>query len=210
MANISINRTSYEGEPLHPADLGEDPIAAVAEWVDHADGSGEPQANAMCLATTDASGSPSARTVLLKGVDHGLVFYTNYNSAKAADIAATGRAAVNFTWLSIHRQVRAAGSVEKVTAEESDEYFASRPHGSQLAAAASAQSSPIANRDVLEDAFAELFAQYPQTVPRPPGWGGYRLLPDRIEFWQGRRNRLHDRIEFRRREDEWSVSRLAP
>ena len=210
MANISIDRTSYEGDPLHPADLGDDPIAAVAAWVNHADARGEPQANAMCLATADAAGAPSARTVLLKGVDHGLVFYTNYNSAKAADIAATGRAAVNFTWLNIHRQLRVEGQVDKVTAAESDDYFASRPHGSQLAAAASAQSSPIASRAVLENAFAELFERFPEAVPRPDGWGGYRLVPDRIEFWQGRRNRLHDRIEFRRHDAGWTVTRLAP
>lgn len=210
MADLWIQRGEYEGEPLAATDLGTDPLAAISRWVKDAWDRGESQANAMCLATVGASGEPAARTVLLKGIDSGLVFFTNYNSAKAADIAATGRAAVNITWLNIHRQIRATGPVAKVSAQESDTYFATRPRGAQIAATASDQSSPLDDRAVLEDAFAAIAERHSGTIPRPAHWGGYRLVPDRVEFWQGRHSRMHDRIEFRRSGDGWAVQRLAP
>ena len=210
MADLWIPRGDYEGVPLSTGTIGDDPIAAIADWIQFATAHGEPQPNAMSLATVSGSGQPSARTVLLKRVDHGLVFFTNYNSAKAADIAATGRAAANLTWLNIHRQVRASGRVTKVTAKESDDYFASRPRGSQIAAAASDQSAPLADRATLESAFVELADRYEASIPRPAHWGGYRLVPDRVEFWQGRPNRMHDRLEFTRVGSGWSAQRLAP
>ena len=210
MADLWIRREDYEGRPLSADEIGTDPVQAIAAWVKDAWDRSEPQANAMCVATVAGDGRPSARTVLLKGVDHGLVFFTNYTSAKAADIAATAVAAANFTWLNIHRQVRASGSVEKISAQESDEYFASRPRGSQIAATASDQSSPLADRADLEEAFASIAEAHDGEVPRPDHWGGYRLIPDRIEFWQGRRSRMHDRIEFTRGNAGWTAQRLAP
>ncbi|NND03383.1 MAG: pyridoxamine 5'-phosphate oxidase [Acidimicrobiia bacterium] len=210
MADLWVRREDYEGQPLTAAEIGADPLEAIEAWVKDAWDRGEPQANAMCVATVSGSGRPSARTVLLKGVDHGLVFFTNYTSAKATDLAETGVAAANFTWLNIHRQVRASGSVAKISPEASDEYFASRPRGSQIAATASNQSSPLSDRAELESAFESIAEAHPDTVPRPAHWGGYRLVPDRIEFWQGRRSRMHDRIEFSRAEDGWSTQRLAP
>ncbi len=210
MADISISRQDYAGEPLSPAAIGEDPLAAIAAWVQQAHEAGEPQSNAMCLATVNASGAPSVRSVLLKGVDHGLVFFTNYGSAKARDLVANDRAAVNFTWLNIHRQIRASGAVSKVSVDESDEYFSTRPRGAQIAATASRQSTPLASREELEAAFAAVADEHAGPIPRPDHWGGYRLLPDRIEFWQGRENRMHDRLEYTRQGDGWSVMRLAP
>jgi len=210
MADLWIRREDYEGAQLTAGEIGADPLVALDAWVEDAWNRGEPQANAMCIATVSSSGMPSTRTLLLKGVDHGLVFFTNYTSAKAADLAATGVGAANFTWLNIHRQVRASGSVSKITAEESDLYFASRPRGSQIAATASDQSSPLAGREALEAAFVAIAEAHPEIVPRPEHWGGYRLIPDRIEFWQGRRSRMHDRIEFTRSETGWTTQRLAP
>jgi pyridoxamine 5'-phosphate oxidase len=210
MADLWIRREDYEGQQLTADEIGDDPLAAGDAWVKDAWDRGEPQANAMCIATVAGSGMPSARTVLLKGVDHGLVFFTNYTSAKASDLAETGVAAANFTWLNVHRQIRASGSVSKITAAESDDYFASRPRGSQIAATASNQSSPLSDRVELESAFESIAEAHPDTVPRPDHWGGYRLVPDRIEFWQGRRSRMHDRIEFTRSDAGWATQRLAP
>ncbi len=210
MADLWIRREDYEGQPLAADEIGKDPVAAIGAWVQNAWDQGEPQANAMCIATVSATGVPSLRTVLLKGLDHGLLFFTNYTSTKATDLAATGVAAVNFTWLNIHRQVRASGSVAKLTPQQSDDYFATRPRGSQIAAAASPQSSPLSDRAELEDAFAAVAEANDGAIPRPDHWGGYRLVPDRVEFWQGRPNRMHDRIEFSRVGDGWKVQRLAP
>lgn len=210
MADLWIRREDYEGQQLTPEMVGDDPIAAIGAWVKDAWDRGEPQANAMHLATVDSSGMPSVRTLLLKGIDDGLVFFTNYNSAKAADLAATGVAAANFTWLEIHRQVRVAGRVSKITPEESDHYFASRPRGAQIAATASDQSSLLTSREELEAAYEKIDEAYEDDVPRPPYWGGYRLIPDRVEFWQGRRSRMHDRLRYLRSEDGWTVQRLYP
>jgi len=210
MADLWIQSEDYEGQPLTADEIGEDPVVAMQAWVQDAWDRGEPQANAMCVATVSGDGVPSARTVLLKGIDHGLVFFTNYSSAKADDLEATGVAAANFTWLNVHRQLRASGVVDKISSQESDAYFASRPRGSQIAATASDQSSPLPERVELEDAFAAIAEAHEDDVPRPDHWGGYRLIPDRIEFWQGRRSRMHDRIEFTRGDDGWLAQRLAP
>jgi pyridoxamine 5'-phosphate oxidase len=210
MADLSISRDEYDGIPLEADAIGDDPVAAIASWVSAADAAGEPQSNAMHLATADAAGKPSVRTVLLKGVDSGLLFFTNYTSAKAMDLAANPYAAANLTWLNIHRQIRAVGTVARLSGAESDDYFSSRPRGSQIAAAASDQSSPLPDRATLESAFAAISEQHAGSIPRPAHWGGYRLVPDRIEFWHGRRNRMHDRLEYTRADDGWKVQRLAP
>lgn len=203
-------REDYDTNGFEPADLGEDPLAAIAAWLDEAAAAGVPQANAMSLATVDAAGRPAVRTVLLKGIDHGLIFYTNYESAKGRELALHPVAAVSLTWVQVHRQIRAAGAVEKVATEMSDAYFASRPHGAQVAAAASTQSEILADRTELLRSAEQLAAAHPEQVPRPDHWGGYRLIPDRVEFWQGRRSRMHDRYEYHRVPDGWEGDRLWP
>jgi pyridoxamine 5'-phosphate oxidase len=168
--------------------------------------------NAMQLATSGAEGNPSVRTVLLKGMDErGIVFYTNYDSAKGRDLAARPHAAAVFVWLAHERQVRFSGSVARVAAEETAAYFASRPRGSQLGAWASPQSQVVGSRAALDASLAEVTARFGDgPVPVPPHWGGYRLQPDSVGFWQGRRDRLHDRIRYRRAESDWVAERLAP
>lgn len=168
--------------------------------------------NAMQLATVDATGRPSVRTVLMKGLDpNGLVFYTNYESDKAADLTSNPYASVVFVWLAEERQVRLSGPVTKVDRAETEAYFASRPRGSQIGAWASPQSQVIADRSVLEEAVAATEERFADAdVPAPPYWGGYRLQPDVVEFWQGRADRLHDRVRFRRVDHEWVIERLAP
>jgi pyridoxamine 5'-phosphate oxidase len=166
----------------------------------------------MALATASPDGIPSVRIVLLKGIDdRGLQFFTNYESRKGRELAENPRAAVTLHWQPMHRAVRVEGGVERLTAEESDAYFASRARGSRLGAWASRQGRPIADRSVLEGALAEADARYPgDDVPRPGYWGGYRLVPDAIELWQGRPNRLHDREHFLRTPDGWRTERLSP
>jgi pyridoxamine 5'-phosphate oxidase len=166
----------------------------------------------MTLATASPAGEPSARTVLLKGADeNGFVFYTNYDSAKGRDLAANPRASLLFFWAELERQVRITGSVAKTPAAESAEYFQSRPFESRIGAWASPQSKPVADRHELEKRYADTLAKHPADVPTPPHWGGYRLTPDAIEFWQGRKSRLHDRLLYTRQADgSWSRSRLAP
>jgi pyridoxamine 5'-phosphate oxidase len=195
------------------ADLGPDPLARVQHWLDEAFAAGIVEAHAMSLATADVT----VRTVLLKGIDHGFVFFTNYRSAKAQALEVDERAALSLTWPTLGRQVRARGAVEQVSPAESDDYFATRPRGSQLAAWASPQSEVIQSREVLEQAVAQLETRFPGDVSRPPHWGGYRLVPSEIEFWSRRDNRLHDRIRFRRvhaasrpPRPGWAVDRLAP
>ena len=166
----------------------------------------------MALATSDKDAMPSVRTVLLKGFDErGFVFYTNYESDKAKDLISNPKASLLFLWKEIERQVRISGTVEKTSKEESEEYFKTRPYESRLGAWASKQSSIISGRDVLENKFEDYKSLYPDNnVPLPPFWGGFRVIPDRIEFWQGRENRLHDRICYIKKEGTWEIERLSP
>jgi pyridoxamine 5'-phosphate oxidase len=207
-------RGSYEpSDDLNEEDLAPTWLDQFERWFDEAVDSGQLlEPNAMVLATADADCRPSARTLLLKGVDErGFVFYTNLDSRKGSDALSNPHAALVFDWLELGRQVVVAGSVEPIADSESDDYFATRPRGSQIGAHASRQSSVIASRAELDEACAEVSARYPGEVPRPPRWGGLRVVPESVEFWQGRPNRLHDRLRFRRTADgEWVVERLAP
>jgi pyridoxamine 5'-phosphate oxidase len=199
------------GESLNEADVSADPYTQFQRWFDEALRAELPMVNAMTLATVGADGAPSARIVLLKGIDHnGFVFYTNYRSRKGRELAGNPRAALVFHWTDLEREVRIDGCVEKVTAAESDEYFASRPLGSRHAAIASPQSEVVASRAVLEARFNAAAADHGEAAPRPTHWGGYRVLPTSIEFWQGRPSRLHDRLLYTRQGDRWTIVRLAP
>ena len=193
--------------------LDADPFVELRRWYEEAVETGLLAANAMTLATATPDGTPSARIVLLKAIDdRGLVFYTSYESRKARELAANPRAALVLYWAEHDRQVRVEGRVEKTTRAESEAYFATRPRGSQLGAWASTQSAVLPGREPLEARLAELERTYPEgaAVPCPPHWGGYRLLPESLEFWIGRPNRLHDRYLYTRRGDGWAVSRLSP
>jgi len=201
------------GAPLRRADLDPDPFVQFERWFAIARDTEPVYAEAMALATVDRDGNPHARTVLLKGVDRGgFVFFTNYGSRKAGHLDARPRAELLFWWRTIPRQVHVHGRVEKVSAAESDDYFATRPRGSQASAWASKQSTVVASRDVLEGRRAEIDERFRgQEIPRPEFWGGYRVIPDRIEFWQGREDRLHDRFEYLRGDDGgWMIRRLSP
>ena len=196
---------------LSEADALADPFMQFDRWFRDALAAELPLANAMTLATVAPSGAPDARIVLLKGVDGGgFVFYTSYDSRKGRELAARPEACLVFLWTQLERQVRIEGSVEKVTAAESDAYFASRPAGARLSARASAQSSVVAGRSVLESAVQREKSRYGDNPPRPVSWGGYRVIPSQIEFWQGRENRLHDRLLYRRDAGRWILERLAP
>ena len=205
-------RKDYSLAGLAEKDLSRDPFRQFDKWFQEAEAAKIPEPNAMTLATT-RDGRPSARTVLLKGVDgRGFVFYTNYESRKGRELDASPRAALLFPWVALERQVIIEGSVTKVSREEAEAYFHSRPLLSQLGAWVSQQSAIISGRKVLEDTMKELEKKYAGTVvPLPPHWGGYRVAPEIVEFWQGRRSRLHDRLRFRRGDDGgWIVERLAP
>ena len=190
------------------------PIRQFQKWFDEvrAHGVSEQDATSMTLATSDKSGQPSARIVLMKSFDdRGFVFFTNYHSRKGKELSENPRAGLLFYWSELWRQVRIEGDIEKISAAESEEYFQSRPVGSKLGAWASNQSEVVDTREILEARFAELQKRFGEDVPRPEHWGGYRLRPDSIEFWQGRENRLHDRLRYRFKEDGgWLVERLGP
>jgi pyridoxamine 5'-phosphate oxidase len=211
-------RRTYEQAGLDTDDLAAGWLGQFRRWLTDAVQAGLPEPNAMIVATASPDGRPSARTVLLKGLDQrGLVFYTHYTSRKGSELLANPAVSLVFPWHPIQRQVLVSGSVERVSDAESDAYFASRPHGSQLGALASPQSTVIAGRAELEAARDALAERYPEgvPVPRPPTWGGLRVVPETVEFWQGRPDRLHDRLRFRRTDPAagdagWVVERLAP
>jgi pyridoxamine 5'-phosphate oxidase len=205
-------RQDYGERGLRRSDLVADPLEQFARWFDEARSAPILEPNAMTLATVDAAGQPSARTVLLKAVDgRGLTFYTNRESRKARELTANPKAALLFWWPPHGRQVRFEGEIEAVDDAEADAYFATRPRGSQIGAWASAQSTVVADRATLDAAEQDMAARFAdRPVPRPPFWGGYRLVPARVEFWQGRINRLHDRLRYTRRGDGWDLERLAP
>jgi pyridoxamine 5'-phosphate oxidase len=233
--NISDIRRDYARGNLRRADLETDPLAQFQNWFDQATGKKSPSywrrigialyklwhailghmppdANAMVLATVDKNGAPSTRTVLLKGVDReGFTFFTNYDSRKSRELVENPKAALTFYWPELERQICVAGRVEKVSREASAKYFRSRPRGSQLAAWASNQSDVVADRAALEAKWKEMEGKFPAEVPLPPNWGGFVLKPERIEFWQGRANRLHDRFQYTKQADNsWMLERVAP
>lgn len=205
-------RVEYEMAGIDVADLDHDPFNQFREWFAAADRAGVMEPNAMVLSTVSTGGLPSSRAVLLREIDDkGFVFYTNYSSAKAGDLDATGHAALCFTWLPLHRQVRVGGRAERVDDAISDAYFASRPREAQIGAHASTQSAVIPDRNWLDQRVldrARAFGDGP--IPRPVDWGGYRVLPHTFEFWQGRSGRLHDRIRYRTEAGSWICERLAP
>jgi pyridoxamine 5'-phosphate oxidase len=206
-------RETYQHASLAKADLDPDPIAQFQKWFAEAQSSGIAEANAMALATVSSDGQPSARMVLLKEASRdGFVFFTNYRSRKGRELAGNPRVALIFYWPDLHRQVRVTGTVVKTSRAESEAYFRSRSRGAQLSAWASWQSSPVADREFLEARVRKLDAKYDRAeIPAPPAWGGYRLRPETIEFWQGRPNRLHDRLHYSRQSDgHWRIERLAP
>jgi len=205
-------RIEYDVDGLLEAAVADDPFDQFAGWFQEAVEADVPEANMMTLATVDAAGKPDARVVLLKGHGPaGFVFFTNYASVKGQQLADRPEATLVFLWQPLHRQVRVSGSVEKVDVAESDRYFAGRPRGSQLAARASDQSSVIPSRDILKLRYETEESQWAgQEVPRPESWGGYRVIPRQIEFWQGQVNRLHDRIVYRLTESGWVRQRLSP
>jgi pyridoxamine 5'-phosphate oxidase len=206
-------RTEYEHGMLAEVDHAPTWHEQLQAWFDDAVAAELPEPAAITLATAHIEGMPSARTVLLRGVDErGLVFHTNHESRKGRELAENPRAAIVLAWIPLQRQIVAEGPVERVSDAESDAYWAERPHRSKIGALASPQSRVVASRSELDERFAELERQYPEgsDIARPQWWGGYRLVPDQVEFWSGRRDRLHDRLRFRHTVGEWIVERLAP
>ena len=210
-SNIAHLRQDYMKERLDEQDMQPGPIDQFHRWFEEARLAEIPEPNAMILSTADAGGRPCARTLLLKEYDdQGFVFFTNYESRKGQELAENPQACMLFMWLELQRQVRIEGRVEKVSAEESDAYFLQRPLGSRWGAHASPQSRVIAGRQVLEETLKAVQAQFGDTPPRPAHWGGYRVIAEKVEFWQGRSSRLHDRLVYVRDGEGWKVERLAP
>jgi pyridoxamine 5'-phosphate oxidase len=210
---VDERRKDYQQFNLREQDVDPDPIRQFRTWFENASLGDVIEVNAMALATATPEGRPSVRMVLLRGFDErGFTFFTNYDSRKARELELNPCASLVMFWRELERQVRIEGRVERTSDEESDRYFHSRPAGSRVGAWASPQSAVIAGRDVLEVSYAAIEARYPDgAIPRPPNWGGYRVVPDSIEFWQGRPNRLHDRLRYSRRPDGgWLIERLAP
>jgi pyridoxamine 5'-phosphate oxidase len=205
-------RVDYRNLPLDRDQLEADPLAQFTHWMADAEEAGLEEPNAFVLATSDAAGRPSARTVLLKGVSpDGFDFYTNYESRKAVEIESNPVAAAVFLWIPIRRQIRIEGTVSRVDTAQSDAYFASRPPESRLASAASPQSAVVTDRGELEGRLDDIRRRYPEgDMPRPANWGGYRIAPHTYEFWQGREARFHDRFLYRRTAERWQIERLAP
>jgi pyridoxamine 5'-phosphate oxidase len=209
--NLASLRQEYMRAGLSESDADRDPMRQFERWFEDALRAKLPLPNAMTLATVSGDGAPAARVVLLKGVERGgFVFYTNYRSRKAREIDERAQACLVFMWSELERQVRITGRVEKVDAADSDAYFVTRPVGSRLSAWASEQSEKVASRAVLEKAMAEAKARYGDSPPRPAHWGGYRVTPAEIEFWQGRADRLHDRLLYTVSAGNWKIERLAP
>ena len=209
--NLADLRKDYKLASLDEADVATTPLAQFDKWFKEALGSQLPEPNAMTLATCDSQARPSARIVLIKAYDErGFMFFTNYESHKAQDLAANNRAALLFFWPELERQIRIQGRVEKVSAAVSEDYYKSRPLASRIGAWASPQSQVLPSRTALEARVSAFEAEYGENPPRPAHWGGYRVVPQVVEFWQGRRDRLHDRIQYRLNNGEWKIERLAP
>lgn len=209
--NIAELRNEYTREALDESHVAPDPYAQFSHWLTEAIQAKLPEPTAMTLATADANGKPSSRIVLLKGVDaDGFSFFTNYNSRKGRDLADNPYASLLFYWAELERQVRVEGKVQRVSEAESDTYYRSRPLGSRIGAWASPQSTVLQSREWLEIQVQKMTVEHGDDPPRPSHWGGYRLVPGTLEFWQGRRSRLHDRIRYRRDGEVWVLERLAP
>ena len=211
MKSIADIRKDYSQQSFSENEADTNPIQQFAQWWNEAVASEIDEVNAMTLATADAGGKPSARIVLLKDFDEkGFVFFTNYESQKGKELLANPHACLVFFWKELERQVRIEGVAEKISAAESDEYFFSRPAGSRIGAWASPQSSVINNRNILDENVKKFENEFGENIPRPPHWGGYRVAPSLIEFWQGRSNWLHDRIRYKKEDRCWKMDRLAP
>ena len=208
LANL---RRTWSTRKLDETSVGKNPMDQFSLWMQEAIEAQILDPNAMTLATSDSEGNPSARIVLLKGIDEkGLVFFTNYGSKKSGDLSENPKAAVVFLWKELERQLRVTGNVVKVSKEESGEYFKSRPYESRIGAWASNQSSIVPDRNYLEEKFEEAKKKFPMEVPLPDFWGGFRIIPERFEFWQGRESRMHDRIAYIKENGDWKIVRLAP